>query len=110
MCRHWQPQFVLVSAGFDGHLRDPLAGMRMSTEGYGSICRLLLRACHEVAGDRVVAVLEGGYDLAALTACALRVLDEMAGEHLGEPLPDVQADPTVVEPLVAAHRARWNLP
>jgi acetoin utilization deacetylase AcuC-like enzyme len=109
VCRHWQPQFVLVSAGFDGHVRDPLAGMRMTTDGYGAICRVLLRACREVAGDRVAAVLEGGYDLAALTACAIRVLDEMAGEHLDEPLPDTQADPMVVERLVAAHRARWNL-
>jgi len=110
ICRQFEPQFVLVSAGFDGHRRDPLAGMRMSADGYGAICRILLRACSAVAANRCVAVLEGGYDLTALTTCALRVLDEMGGERLGEPLPDVQADTGIVEPLIRAHRQYWDLP
>lgn len=110
ICRQFAPQFVLVSAGFDGHHRDPLAGMRMSTDGYGTISRVLLRSCAEAAEGRCVATLEGGYDLAALTASALRVLDEMGCERLDEPPPDAAADPAIVEPLIEAHRQYWDLP
>jgi acetoin utilization deacetylase AcuC-like enzyme len=110
VCRRFAPQFVLVSAGFDAHVRDPLGGMRMTDDGYAAICRVLLRAATEVAGGRWVAVLEGGYDLTALAGSMLRVVDELGGERLREALPSAAADPRVVEPLLAAHRERWNLP
>ncbi len=109
VCRRFAPQFVLVSAGFDAHLRDPLGGMRMTDDGYAAICRVLLRATTEVAGGRLVAVLEGGYDLAALASSVLRVVDELGGERLGEALPSPDADARVVEPLISAHRERWGL-
>ena len=109
VCRRFAPQVVLVSAGFDAHLRDPLGGMRVTDDGYAGICRILLRAAVEVAGGRCVAVLEGGYDLTALASSALRVVDELGGERLSEPLPAGEADPSVVAPLIAAHRERWGL-
>jgi acetoin utilization deacetylase AcuC-like enzyme len=109
VCRRFSPQFVLVSAGFDAHLRDPLGGMRMTDDGYAVICRVLLRATAEVAGGRCVAVLEGGYDLTALAASVLRVIEELGGERLGEGLPAAEADARVTDPLVAAHRERWGL-
>lgn len=52
---------LLVSAGFDAHLRDPLASMRVSEEGFGCLARVLLRIAAEHAGGRFAAVLEGGY-------------------------------------------------
>jgi len=109
VCRRFSPQFALVSAGFDAHHRDPLGGMRMTEEGFGAICRVLLRAVAEVAGGRCVLALEGGYDLPALTASVLRVVDELGGERLGDALPATTADESVVEPLIAAHRGRWGL-
>jgi acetoin utilization deacetylase AcuC-like enzyme len=60
------PQLVLVSAGYDAHERDPLASMRVTTEGYANIVRLLTNA----AGETPIAfVTEGGYDLGALAEC-----------------------------------------
>ena len=60
------PNLMLVSAGFDAHERDPLASMRVTTEGYGSLVRLLMNA----VPDRSIAlVTEGGYDLGALADC-----------------------------------------
>jgi acetoin utilization deacetylase AcuC-like enzyme len=109
VCRRFVPDFVLISAGFDAHRRDPLGGMRMSDDGYAAIARVLLRAAAEVAGHRCVAVLEGGYDLTALSGSVLRVVEEMGGERLSEALPSPAADPRVVDPLIAAHRDRWNL-
>lgn len=63
----FQPALTLVSAGFDAHDRDPLASMRMTSEGYGSIVsRLALVAKRHGA---LALVTEGGYDLSALEAC-----------------------------------------
>ena len=60
------PDLVLVSAGFDAHERDPLASMRVSTEGYASIVRQLVTSAKNGA---IAFVTEGGYDLGALAEC-----------------------------------------
>ena len=69
----FEPDLVLVSAGFDAHADDPLAGMQVTVEGFHQISR----RCASL-GPRVAAVLEGGYNLdtlPALVAAALEGLD-----------------------------------
>jgi len=66
----FEPDLVLVSAGFDAHIADPLADMRVSEEGF----RELARRCRGLA-DRVAAVLEGGYRLDTLPALVAAALD-----------------------------------
>jgi acetoin utilization deacetylase AcuC-like enzyme len=78
--RRFAPEFVLVSAGFDGHRDDPLASWTMTEEGYAELARGVLRIAGDCCDGRVVAVLEGGYDLTALRACVDAVLAEMSGE------------------------------
>jgi acetoin utilization deacetylase AcuC-like enzyme len=63
--RDYAPEILLISAGFDAHQDDPLAGLNWQTEDYRWITRQLVT----VAGARVVSCLEGGYDLPALEAC-----------------------------------------
>ena len=109
VCRQFEPQFVLVSAGFDAHLRDPLAGMRVSEEGFGCLARVLLRIAAEHAGGRFAAVLEGGYDLDALRGSVARVLDEMEGERLAEPLPATTGDCPAVPRVAEVHGRYWDL-
>jgi acetoin utilization deacetylase AcuC-like enzyme len=65
MLRDYAPELLLISAGFDAHADDPLAGLNWQSDDY----RWLTKALCDVAGDRVVSCLEGGYDLAALTEC-----------------------------------------
>ncbi len=60
------PELVIVSAGFDAHRADPLAGLALEDGDFAAVTRLILQA----AGGRLVSVLEGGYDLAALGASA----------------------------------------
>jgi acetoin utilization deacetylase AcuC-like enzyme len=60
------PELVLVSAGFDAHAGDPLAGLRLATGDYAWITRELVAIAERHARGRLVSSLEGGYDLAAL--------------------------------------------
>ena len=59
---------ILVSAGFDAHWEDPLAGMRLDERGYASMAVDLNRAAGKICGGRILYVLEGGYNLKALAA------------------------------------------
>jgi acetoin utilization deacetylase AcuC-like enzyme len=60
----WQPELLLISAGFDAHADDPLAGLEWQAEDYAWLTRHLCG----FAGGRMVSTLEGGYDLDALAA------------------------------------------
>jgi acetoin utilization deacetylase AcuC-like enzyme len=71
------PQFVLVSAGFDAHQNDPLGGMRMTTEGFRLLMQEIRHVADDCCGGKLVAVLEGGYDLAALRECTEVSLEAM---------------------------------
>ena len=62
----FDPEFVLVSAGFDAHARDPLGGLEVSTQAYGEATRILCELAQRRASGRLVSLLEGGYDLDAL--------------------------------------------
>lgn len=73
----FRPELVLISAGFDGHRRDPLAQLMLDEADYAWVTEQLVEIARRHAGGRIVSTLEGGYDLAALAASAaahLRVL------------------------------------
>jgi acetoin utilization deacetylase AcuC-like enzyme len=63
----FKPQVLLVSAGYDAHERDPLASMRMTTNGYGAIVGSLTQTA--ARHGALALVTEGGYDLGAVAAC-----------------------------------------
>ena len=88
------PQLVLVSAGFDAHERDPLASMRVTTEGYASIVRQLVKA----SGNGSIAfVTEGGYDLGALGDCLDAAIAEASGKAV-----DIDATTAATAPPTAS--------
>ncbi|MGE4221607.1 MAG: histone deacetylase family protein [Alphaproteobacteria bacterium] len=66
----FRPQFVLISAGFDGHVRDPLASLELVEDDYDWATRELAALAARHAEGRIVSTLEGGYDLYALGASA----------------------------------------
>lgn len=63
----FRPDLILVSAGFDGHADDPLAGFLLTEEDYAWITGLITDAANRHASGRIVSMLEGGYHLAALS-------------------------------------------
>jgi len=75
----FQPDFVLVSAGFDAHERDTLGSMRVTTAGFGRLTQIVKQIAEQCCDGRLVSVLEGGYGLEAQAAAVeahLRVLME----------------------------------
>ena len=64
----FEPEVMLISAGFDTWIHDPLAGMRVTADGFARIFGRLRAAAAATCGSRVMLVTEGGYDLAGLEA------------------------------------------
>jgi acetoin utilization deacetylase AcuC-like enzyme len=66
--RDFRPDLIVISAGFDAHMRDPLANLNLLEADFDWATRKLLEVADQSAGGRVVSVLEGGYDLTALAS------------------------------------------
>ncbi|MFH1853926.1 MAG: histone deacetylase [Candidatus Omnitrophota bacterium] len=62
----FKPQFILISAGFDGHRDDPLSSMTLTEQGYYEMTLILKELASLYSQNRIVSVLEGGYNLFAL--------------------------------------------
>ena len=74
----FRPDLVLVSAGFDAHMDDPLAGMRLTSPYFGRLTAAVAAVADRCCGGRLVAVTEGGYDLAALATSLRASLNALA--------------------------------
>jgi acetoin utilization deacetylase AcuC-like enzyme len=68
--RDFRPDLVVISAGFDAHMRDPLANLQLVEEDFAWVTRKLMEVAEASAQGRVVSVLEGGYDLQGLANSA----------------------------------------
>lgn len=73
----FQPDLILVSAGFDAHHRDPLAQINLQSEDFGWITGKLLDLADTHTSGRLVSLLEGGYDLMGLAESAACHIDEL---------------------------------
>ena len=63
----FKPEFILFSAGFDAHKNDPLANLKLESKDFYEITKRTLEASKKYSNGKVVSILEGGYDLKALT-------------------------------------------
>ena len=75
--KQFKPEFLLFSAGFDAHIDDPLAQMRLCTEDFYKITKRTLEYSKSFCNGRVVSILEGGYDLKALQNSTQRHVDAL---------------------------------
>lgn len=106
----YQPQLILVSAGFDAHYADPLANLEFSAEDFAALTRIVKDAADVVCDGRLVFVLEGGYEVEALVdsvlACARELVDDTVTATEGR-------GPIGEKVLPAARRLhgdRWPIP
>jgi acetoin utilization deacetylase AcuC-like enzyme len=75
----FKPEFIFISAGFDAHRDDPLAGLNLVREDYIRVTHFILEVANKHAQGRVVSALEGGYDLNALANSAEAHIRTLAG-------------------------------
>lgn len=75
----YQPDLVLVSAGFDAHVDDPLGDMRITTDGFAALCARVRAIADQHAGGKLILALEGGYALTALRASVWACIEMLAG-------------------------------
>ncbi len=110
--RRFQPQLILVSAGYDAHWSDPLGPMLLSVSGYAQLTQTLIALAEELCHGRIVMVLEGGYNLEALGACVVASLRLLLGYAPGpDPIGEVDAPEPLPEinRLIATLQARHPL-
>lgn len=81
----FQPECLLISAGYDAHWDDPIGNCAVSVTGYGQLMRLLIDAAHQLCAGKIVAILEGGYSQRALAASVHATICQLANHPL---LPD----------------------
>jgi acetoin utilization deacetylase AcuC-like enzyme len=79
----FRPQLLLLSAGFDGHRRDPLGRFQLSSADYGALTDCCLGVAAEHCGGRLVSVLEGGYHLGALGESSAAHLEALLEAQAG---------------------------
>jgi acetoin utilization deacetylase AcuC-like enzyme len=94
----FQPDLILVSAGYDGHWQDPLAQGGLSLQGLARISRYIVEMADQLCNGRLLFVLEGGYELTALTYGILNTIYALLGrdevqDPLG-PMPQKEQDVT----------------
>lgn len=107
----YKPEFILVSAGFDIYLGDPLGGMQVSEKGFGALTAELMSLARDLCQDRLLFTLEGGYDLNGLSQGVKHVLFHLEGE--GKPL-DLEAEISSavqkeLAPAFQIHKNYWKI-
>ncbi len=98
----FSPELVLVSAGFDAALRDPLAEMTLSADAFGWMARGLTEIADKHSKGRIALVLEGGYDLPSLEAGLLSAIQGMTKRETSDIARDVDAH----DLLIASNAAK----
>jgi acetoin utilization deacetylase AcuC-like enzyme len=97
------PDWLIISAGYDAHRNDPLAGLRLSSGDYADLARRLQQL---VPARRVLVVLEGGYDLEALAYSTGATLSALVG---GAYRPEDGTTGEIGMPTVTAAKQLWDL-
>lgn len=111
--RRYRPDLLLVSAGYDPHWREQLANLRVTVPGFRRLVAQLRDLAEELSGGRTVYVLEGGYDLPALSTSVEATVRVLCGSQqevvdpYGSPATALGRD--AVEPTVAAVRRLHDL-
>lgn len=94
----FQPELLIVSAGYDAHWQDPLAWAGLSLTGYGQLAQALVQMARDVCNGRLLVVLEGGYHHEALSFGVLNTIYALLGQDKMEdpigPMPELEQDVT----------------
>lgn len=107
----YQPELILVSAGYDAHWAEPLAGMQLTLTGFAELGQRLIDAGKRLCEGRIIFVMEGGYYVEALAYGMVNVARLLTGQPPTDPIgpPDFDADEPDLSRLIELIRTRHNL-
>ncbi len=99
----FDPTWLIISAGYDAHRNDPLAGLQLTSADYADLADRLRQLVGE---HRLVVALEGGYDFDALSMSTGATLSALVGEQYR---PEPASSGEIGKPVVTAARQLWDL-
>jgi acetoin utilization deacetylase AcuC-like enzyme len=104
--RAFQPELILVSAGFDAHAEDPLADCRLQTSSFVAMATRVLELARS-AGVPLGVVLEGGYNRQVLAECVCAILPALVGETEGLQVAESANEPDPITARAVSHLSRY---
>lgn len=114
--RQYEPQFMLVSAGLDGHYTDPVASLSLSTLCYQEVYETIVNLASEICEGKLVSVLEGGYSLNFVGKIAAAAVAEMSGAFysVDDKVPVIkkrikEQGEKVIKEVKRVQRTFWNV-
>ena len=104
----YRPELVLVSAGFDPYVKDPLGGMAVTGDGFGNLATIVREIAEAACGGKVLLTLEGGYNPDGLREGVRSVLQALTGPRWTVPVMDAPAAEVVIRSIVARQKKYWK--
>jgi len=104
----YKPELVLVSAGFDPYVKDPLGGMNVTGDGFGNLATIVREIADITCGGKVLLTLEGGYNPDGLREGVRSVLQALSGPRWTVPVMDAPAAGPVIQSIIARQKKYWK--
>ncbi len=106
----YNPELVLVSAGFDPYYQDPLGGMEVTEKGFARLATILLEIANKTCNGKIVFTLEGGYSIDGIARCIKEIIALLLGESnplepLGKPTSTAE---NILEQLIKYQKNYWR--
>ncbi|MBI5199869.1 MAG: histone deacetylase [Nitrospirae bacterium] len=111
VCREFQPQLIMVSAGFDIYFMDPLGGMQVTEKGFGAITSKIISIADDLCAGNLICVLEGGYNLEGLAQGTIEVLNKMVTGEKKIEISErgISSDlPEIIKKVKQSHKGYWK--
>jgi len=110
VAREYQPELILISAGFDSYYQDPLGGMEVTEQGFARLGSVFIQLADELCGGKLVLVLEGGYSVEGSARCIQEILMRMLEKQepvaeLGKPIAGFER---VVQEVYKYQKSYWK--
>lgn len=106
----YKPEFIIVSAGFDAFVNDPLGGMSITAEGFAKLTDIVLQLANDLCGGNILFVLEGGYELNGLWECTNKVFESiLSGKRNGvDIITDATSADSTIEQVKEVYSKYWD--
>jgi acetoin utilization deacetylase AcuC-like enzyme len=98
---------LLVSAGFDPYVKDPLGGMEVTGDGFGNLAAIVRAIAEDTCGGKMLITLEGGYNPDGLREGVRSVLQALTGPAWTVPVMDSPAAEKVIQSIIARQKKYW---